>query len=136
MSETVEIIEPTQPALTVEKQRPAHLFQPGQSGNPRGRPRGARSRFSERFLGEFARDFAEHGPEVIARVRAETPHYYLRIAASLIPTEMQLEIGRPGDFAALETAEEIVEKIREEMGPKAADLLQQLIDESVNEDGR
>jgi hypothetical protein len=40
----------TETEITADKQRPAHLFKPGQSGNPAGRPRGAKSKLSENFL--------------------------------------------------------------------------------------
>jgi phage terminase small subunit len=35
----------------------------------------------------------------------------------------EIEVGRPGEFAALETAEEVLERVREELGDKVADAL-------------
>src|SRR5262249_26576464 len=78
---------------TVEKQRPAHWFRPGQSGNPAGRRVGSRSRHSENFLATFAADFEAHGAEVIAKVRTEMPHVYLKIAADLLPKESKLDVN-------------------------------------------
>jgi hypothetical protein len=39
---------------TVQKQRPAHLFKPGQSGNPAGRPKGSRNRLAENFVADMS----------------------------------------------------------------------------------
>lgn len=76
---------------TGEKQRPAHLFKPGQSGNPAGRPKGARSRFSEAFLDDFCADWEEHGKLAIQTMRSERPHEYVKVAASLLPKELKIE---------------------------------------------
>jgi hypothetical protein len=66
-------------------------FKPGQSGNPAGRPKGARNKVSEKLLEALALDFETHGKEVIETVRAEKPHEYLKIVASLVPKQMEIE---------------------------------------------
>jgi Family of unknown function (DUF5681) len=66
-------------------------WQPGQSGNPTGRPKGARSKLGEHFLKALAEDFATHGIGVIEPVRQERPHEYLKIIATILPKQMQLE---------------------------------------------
>ena len=68
-------------------------WQPGQSGNPAGRPKGARNRVSEKLLEVLEKDFAEHGAAVIEAVRMKRPHEYLKVVASLMPK--QLEIDSP-----------------------------------------
>lgn len=78
---------------TAEKQRPAHLFKPGQSGNPRGRPRGARSRLGEDFIRALADDFEQHGAAVIEKVRTERPAVYLRVIAGLLPQQATLDVN-------------------------------------------
>ena len=50
-------------------------------------------------------DFLEHGPQVIARVRQERPHQYLRIIASVLPREIVLEDERPRDLREYTHAE-------------------------------
>jgi hypothetical protein len=75
-----------------EKQRPAHWFKPGQSGNPSGRRVGSRVRHSENFLATFAADFEQYGAQVIAKVRTEMPHVYLKIAADLLPKQATLDV--------------------------------------------
>src|SRR5262245_38289096 len=66
-------------------------FRPGQSGNPTGRPKGSRNKVTENLLEALASDFEVHGKEVIERVRGERPHEYLKIVASLVPKQMEIE---------------------------------------------
>ena len=47
--------------------------------------------FSKAFVEALLEDFREWGPEVIARVRTETPAAYLRVCAMLVPKELKLE---------------------------------------------
>jgi hypothetical protein len=42
----------------------------------------------------FALDFETYGTDAIEQVRAEKPHEYLRIAASLVPKQFEIEDGR------------------------------------------
>jgi Family of unknown function (DUF5681) len=70
-------------------------FKPGQSGNPAGRPKGARSKLGETFLKALSEDFATNGIGVIEAVRRERPHEYLKIIATILPRQMQLEDVTP-----------------------------------------
>lgn len=78
------------PETTGGKQA-ATLFKPGQSGNPAGRPKGSRNKFSEAFLSDFCADWEEHGVVAIRTMRAERPHEYVKVAASLLPKEFKIE---------------------------------------------
>jgi hypothetical protein len=70
-------------------------FQPGQSGNPSGRPKGARNKINTKFLEAFAKHFEDNGEAAIAKVYADKPELYLKIAADLLPKQMQIEDQRP-----------------------------------------
>lgn len=96
------------------EQRPAHLFQPGQSGNPAGRPKGSRNKLGEAFLTALSEDFDTHGTNAIERCRKADPVAYVRVVASLLPKELKVE--QPlGDMSDDELAR-VIDVIRAEIG--------------------
>jgi hypothetical protein len=66
-----------------------HQFKPG---NP-GRPRGSRNKLGEAFIAALAEDFEKHGVEVIERVRIEKPDAYIKVIASLLPKDLNLNVN-------------------------------------------
>jgi hypothetical protein len=64
---------------------------PGQSGNPAGRPKGSRNRLGGAFVSDLYADWQQHGPAVIEQVRLSRPNDYLRVVASLVPREVEVE---------------------------------------------
>jgi len=69
------------------------LWEKGKSGNPAGRSKGSRNKLQENFLKALSEDFAEGGIAAIQNMRVEKPGDYVRMVASLMPK--QLEIERP-----------------------------------------
>ena len=62
-------------------------FQKGQGG----RPKGSRNKLGEAFLDELFQDFTAHGPAAIVRCREENPAVYLKIIASLLPRQLNVD---------------------------------------------
>ena len=67
-----------------------HQFKPG---NP-GRPKGSRNKFGEAFIQALAEDFERYGAEVIERVRIEKPEAYIKVIASLLPKDLNLNVSK------------------------------------------
>jgi hypothetical protein len=81
------------PDHTVPKQKPAHLFKPGQSGNPAGRPVGSKSKLTENILFDLAEFYAAEGKDLIRRVRDENPAALLQGLLKLIPKDISLNVS-------------------------------------------
>ena len=95
------------PDSTAQKQPIGRPFEPGESGNPKGRPKGSRNKLSESFLHALAEDFDSHGVGVNEKVRTDRPHDYLKIVASVLPKQMQVEDHRAPRLAADYTDDEL-----------------------------
>ena len=90
----------------------------GQSGNPGGKPDGAKDRFTRKFWTDFFNDWDAGGPDVIRRVREDDPSTYLRIAASLMPSESNVTVHRT---ITEQTDQEIAARIAELRGIGTSD---------------
>ncbi len=82
-------------------------FLPGQSGNTRGRPKGARGKLSEAFLEALCEDFQEHGKGAIEAVRVSKPEAYIRIIASLLPRDVNLNTDPYEDLSDEELRQQL-----------------------------
>jgi Family of unknown function (DUF5681) len=91
-------VTPLRPKHAEPENNPANSnlsppWQPGQSGNPAGRPRGSRSRLSESFLSDFHTVWEEEGIQAIRRCARNDPSTFVRVAASLLPHDINLNVG-------------------------------------------
>lgn len=89
---------------TESKQSKPWQFKPGQSGNPKGRPKGSRVALGESFLAALHADFNEHGTKVIAQVREDKPDAYLKVIASTLPKELNVNTNALGEMSDDELA--------------------------------
>lgn len=85
-----------------------HQFKPGNPGSS-GRPKGSRNKLGEAFIEALNADFAEHGPQVIETVRLEKPDQYLKVIASILPKDLNVNVN---NMDAL-TDDELIERIRQ-----------------------
>jgi hypothetical protein len=93
---------------TDDFQKPEHLFKPGQSGNPAGRPKGSRNALGEAFIEAMHADFKEHGAAAIVKVRDEKPDQYLKVIASILPKDLNVNINQMDDL----TDDQLIQRIR------------------------
>ena len=105
---------------TPERQLPAALeankWQPGQTGNPTGRPKGSRNKLGEAFLSAMHEDFVEHGAQVIEQVRIEKPDQYLKVVASILPQQLNVNV-QPFDEMSDDQLRKHAESLIRELGP-------------------
>lgn len=84
-------------------------FVPGTSGNPAGKPKGARTKLGEQFLSALQEDFQAHGVEAIKVVREERPQDYIKVIASLMPKDLNLNVNSMDDA----TDDELIQRLRD-----------------------
>jgi hypothetical protein len=94
-----------------------HMFKPGEGG----RKRGSRNRLGEDFITALADDFAKHGAAAIERVRQEKPSDYIKVVASLLPRDVNLNV-RPLDDLSDEQLLERLRSLTKQAAPLLANL--------------
>jgi hypothetical protein len=95
--------DPRNNGAGTRKQMPeGKRFEPG---NP-GRPKGSRNKLGEDFIRALHDDFEEHGVAAIQTMRADKPHEYVKVIASLLPKE--LKVTTESDL----TDDQLIERIQ------------------------
>lgn len=87
----------------------SHLYKPGQSGNPAGRPKGSRNKLGEAFLSDMQADWVKHGSKAIEKVREEKPDAYLKVVASILPRDLNVNVNKFDDM----TDDQLIERLRD-----------------------
>lgn len=84
-----------------QKKNKSHLIQPGEVRNPKGRPKGSRNKFAEKFVQDFLADWEKNGTIAIKKARRNDPVSYLRVAASLIPKDFNINHTNEEDLTKM-----------------------------------
>jgi len=73
-----------------------------------GRPKGSRNKLGEAFLEDMLADWEANGPAAIREVRETKPDAYLKVVASILPKDLNVNINQTDHM----TDEQLVERIR------------------------
>lgn len=90
-----------------EKDDKTGRFLPGNSGFG-GRPKGSRNKLGEAFIEDMLADWEANGPAAIVQVRKEKPDAYLKVVASILPKDLNVNINQTDHM----TDEQLIERIR------------------------
>ena len=96
-------------AGTEKKLRNLKPFKPGQSGNPAGCTKSSRNKLGEAFLEALHDDFTTHGADAIKAAREENPLGYVKVCASILPRDLNVNINPLEEL----TDEQLIERIRQ-----------------------
>jgi uncharacterized protein DUF5681 len=99
----------------------ARQWQPGQSGNPKGRPLGSRNKLNEKFILALHDDFTKHGPAVIEKVRETRPEIYLKVIASILPRELHFKSANAFDGMTDEELSTLLVDVRRSLTARAGE---------------
>lgn len=69
-------------------------FKKGQTGNPNGRPKGVRDKVTNAFLNDLEKDWRENGAAALKQAREQSPAVYVKMVASLVPKDLNVNHNR------------------------------------------
>ena len=94
------------------KDPPKHSqFKKGQGG----RPKGARNKIGEAFLADLLEDWESHGKDAIEAMREQRPHEYVKVVASLLPKQLNVQRNELEDLTDDQLNTRVLQ-IAEELG--------------------
>lgn len=73
-----------------------------------GRHKGSRNKLGEQFIDDLYADWQANGVETLQRVREEKPDQYLKVVASILPKDLNVNINHMDDL----TDDQLVQRIR------------------------
>ncbi len=73
-----------------------------------GRHKGSRNKLGEQFIADLYEDWQAHGVATLAKVRDEKPDQYLKVVASILPRDLNVNINNMDDL----TDEQLIQRIR------------------------
>ena len=100
-----------------EKDEKTGRFLAGNNGG--GRKKGSRNKLGESFVADLLADWEEHGAETIAKVREEKPADYVKVVASILPKDVNINV-RPLEEMTDDQLRKQAEQLIAELGPVAA----------------
>ena len=77
---------------TIDRDQRTGRFVAGNAGNGGRRP-GQRNKLGEAFIADLRDAWEQHGSDVIARVARDDPAALLKVIASLMPKDINLNVG-------------------------------------------
>jgi hypothetical protein len=93
------MIRMTNEIVATDRDEKTGRFLPGNSGFG-GRPKGARSKFSEAFIIDLHATWEKLGVAALEKCAQDDPGQFLRVCASLMPRDLNLNVGvDPTDIA-------------------------------------
>lgn len=84
--------------IEIERDSTTGRFVSGNSGGP-GRKVGSRNKLGEAFIEDLRDAWNEHGPTALARCATEEPAQFVRVVASLMPRDVNLNMTSQVDMA-------------------------------------
>jgi hypothetical protein len=93
-------------------------FVSGNNGG--GRPKGSRNKLTTEFIDDLYAKWQQHGPDVLERVIRDDPVAFLRTVAHILPKEFDANVNAGSEFDGMDSIAEILQKVADEVGAKAA----------------